>query len=269
MEEVHFFGQQVGGVEHHAIGYHFRAFSFGRMCPQSFDAWVFIAFAQHHAQHGQFTVGAFVHKVNHHGRGFAVNLFFAGAMEVKLQQVIRLAVDSNFGTRGHIHLNGVAVVHNFELALFVVGGHAKANLFKRTFDVQRCLRLASAAGWKFFTPVFWAHGAFIVPMGNLFVARTMGVTLGIFVAVFTAFFFILAVFAFAVFGIGFFSGLAFAIAFGLRLFTRTLRHDLHFLASCRQGVLRSTNDFLLAFPVGHLERFLESLDGGRIFGAVG
>ena len=60
-------------------------------------------------------------------------------MEVKLQQVKWLAIDSNFGASCHVHLYGVTVVHNFELALFVIGRYAEADFFKRAFDVQRCL----------------------------------------------------------------------------------------------------------------------------------
>jgi hypothetical protein len=56
-------------------------------------------------------------------------------MEVKLQQIKWFDINSNFGAIGNVHLNGVTVVHNFELALFVIGRYAESDFFKRAFDV--------------------------------------------------------------------------------------------------------------------------------------
>ena len=64
-------------------------------------------------------------------------------------------------------------------------------------------------------------------------------------------------------------GICLFIAFGIGSLRRTFRHHFDFFASGSQCILCSTNDFLLALPIGHFQSFLEGLYGGGIFVAVG
>ena len=57
--------------------------------------------------------------------------------------------------------------------------------------------------------------------------------------------------------------------FGRGTIGRTLGHDFDFFASRSQCVLCGANDIFLAFPVGHLQRFLEGFNGAGVFAAVG
>ena len=106
-----------------------------------------------------------MHKVHHHGHGFAVNFLFAGAVEVKLQQIVGDAINAQLATRRHDHLDSVAVVEYLERAFFVVGRHHHAGFHKGVFDVQGRLRFASGAGGELFAPLVRAHFALIAPMG--------------------------------------------------------------------------------------------------------
>ena len=78
-----------------------------------------------------------MHKVNHHGRRFAIDVLFTGAVKVELQQLKRFSVNAQFAARRYVDLNGVAVVQYFEWAGFVIGRNVESNFLKRAFDVQR------------------------------------------------------------------------------------------------------------------------------------
>ena len=78
-----------------------------------------------------------MNKVNHHGRRFAIDVLFAGAVKMVLQQVKCFAINSKFAARHHIHLNGVSVVDNLQRTRFVIWHYVVAYFFKRAFDVQR------------------------------------------------------------------------------------------------------------------------------------
>ena len=76
-----------------------------------------------------------------------------------------------------------------------------------------------------------------------------------------------ALFGVTVFFVAFFLAMA-RILFGPGL-ALTLRQNLHFLAGGKQGVLCGTNGLQARRPFGHFERFLEGLDGFRVFRALG
>ena len=137
------------------------------MGPKRFDSGVFIAFFEQHTQHCQTAFAVFVDKVSHHGRGFAVDLLFAGAVKVELHQLKGLAVNAQLAARRHVDLDGVAVVDDFQRSALVVGRHTEQGFFKRAFDVQRRLRFSPGAGRKVITPGFRAHGAFVTPVNSM------------------------------------------------------------------------------------------------------
>ena len=117
-----------------------------------------------------------MHKVHHHGHGFAVDFFFAGAVKVELQQLMGHAVDADFAARRHIDLDGVAVVDHLQGAFLVVGRHHGARLHEGATDVQRRLRFALDAGGELFAPTLWAHFTVVTPVNGVlfrgfFVAR--------------------------------------------------------------------------------------------------
>ena len=93
------------------------------------------------------------------------------------------------------------------------------------------------------------------------------------VALLVAFFIVFTVCILAVrvlvIGLACYFGITFFFFLARCRFRRTFRHDFHFFTSSSQCILSRTNHFLLAFPIGHFQSFLESLDGGWIFGAVG
>ena len=77
-----------------------------------------------------------MNKVNHHGQRFAVNFFFAGAVKVKLQQVVGNAVNTKFAAWVHVHLNRVAIVEHAQSAFFVVRGNHHAAFNKGPANIQ-------------------------------------------------------------------------------------------------------------------------------------
>ena len=78
-----------------------------------------------------------MHKVRNHGGVFTVDLFFRGAVEVELQQVIAFLVDGQRAARFEIDLNRVAVVQYLQWAFFVIHAQHVFGFFKRSDDVQR------------------------------------------------------------------------------------------------------------------------------------
>ena len=158
-------GDQFAGIKADFVELDLGAF-FGRcVVPQDVDRVVVFALFEQHANHRQLASFALVHKVRHHGHGFAVDFFFAGAVKVKLQQIKHFPIDFGGAARGNIDLDGVAIVEHAQGAGLVADFQAVLGLFKRPNDVEWRLLFAIGAGGEFFAPIFWAHFTFIAPMG--------------------------------------------------------------------------------------------------------
>ena len=212
------------------------------MGPKRFDTGVFITLFEQHTQDGQTAFAVFVDKVSHHGRGFAVDLLFAGAVKVELHQLKGLAVYAQLAAWRHVDLDGVAVVDDFQRSVFVVRRHIEQGFFKRAFDVQRRLRLAPGAGRKVIAPGFRPHGAFVTPVHCM-----------LFITCFAA---VRARF----------SGRPF-----IRRLARTfaLRQDIDFFARRGKRILGGANHLLAARPVGAFQGLFKGLDGGWVLAAFG
>ena len=58
--------------------------------PERCEGCIFRPFINQHTDHGQFTVGSFVHEMHLCGILLAINPMFAGRVKMKLQQLERL-----------------------------------------------------------------------------------------------------------------------------------------------------------------------------------
>ena len=180
-----------------------------------------------------------MHKVHHHGHGLAVDFFFAGAVKVELQQLMRHAVDADFAARRHIDLDGVAIVDHFQWAFLVVGGHHGARFYKGATDVQRRLRFALDTGGELFAPALRTHFTVVTPVNSVlfwgfFIARfavavVFGMAIVLGVAVFASSLVVMA---------GFFSLVA------LGTLGQAIGHDGDFFARCCQPDLGGANGVL-------------------------
>ena len=77
---------------------------------------IFLALVQQNRDDRQLARRALVNQVRHHRTGLALDVLFAGAMKVKLQQLVALAIDHGFAAITNINLQGVAVVDNLQRA---------------------------------------------------------------------------------------------------------------------------------------------------------
>ena len=222
---------QLAGIKADFVELDLGAFFGWDVVPQHIDGLVVFALFEQHTHHRQFAGFALVHKVGHHGHGFAFDFFFAGAVEVELEQVKHFAIDFGRAAWGNVDLDGVAVVEHAQRAGFVADFQAVFGFFKRPHDVQRRLLFAIGTGGELFAPAFGAHFALVTPMGGT------------------------AMTAFAVFVI--------ALAWG------TVGQNSDFFARSDQGILRRAHGVEAAGPIGHLQGLVERADGFGVFGAVG
>src|SRR4029077_710172 len=104
------------------------------------------ALSQQNGNDGKVAVLIGVHKMGHHVVTFAVDLFLARMVEVKLFQLVLLVTNADKAARGVVDLDGMAVVDDMERRRFVVELNRGQISFLRLADIDWRLVLPKLAG---------------------------------------------------------------------------------------------------------------------------
>ena len=165
-------GEEGGGVDGDAGDGFFFTDICGEIVPQRLNRGIFFSFLYEQADYREISGGIFVDEMDDHVVLMAADFFFAGMMEMELDESVLLAADGDAVAGIEIDLDRVAVVDDFQGRGLVIELDRGEIGFFGAFDIDGRLALAVFAklpGGIEIAPVIGAVGAGIAPVGRMIV----------------------------------------------------------------------------------------------------